>query len=66
MALFVVLCPVGLIVSCSINDTFVVLCPVGLIVSYSINGTLCYVISHGFYSELFYKWHPLLCYIPWV
>ena len=45
---------------------FVVLCPVGLIVSCSINDTLCGVMSHGFDSELFYKWHSLLCYITWV
>ena len=36
---------------------FVMLCPVGLIVSCSINGTLCYVMSRGFNSELFYKCH---------
>ena len=45
---------------------FVVLYHMGLIVSYSINDTLCGVMSHGFDSELFYKWHSLWCDVPWV
>ena len=55
MTLFVVLCPMGLIVSCSINDTLCCVCHMGLIVSCSINDTICCVMSRGFDSDLFYK-----------
>ena len=55
MALFVVLYPMGLIVSCSKNDTLCCVMSRGFDRELFLNNTFCFVMSHWIDSELFYK-----------
>ena len=55
MALFGVLYTMGLIVSCSINDTLCCVMSRGFDRELLLNNTFCCVMSHGIDSELFYK-----------